>query len=292
MSNEQRSPFRISEALRPHYRRFSTRGYEGWVDGDLLDSLTPDQASKPKHLFKLPGAQVVRDRRNLTARVPIGDRWVWIKLFRPSDALDRFLYARRPGKAAYAWNAAMMLMKAGFCTPRPLIGLRRQGKDGGAEGIVAFEDLAGHVPLARLFGDESPEEGAHARLMYELGDCLRRFHDHGFRHRDLRQGNILVARTGDGWSFCFLDLNRLRIQRRLNDIQRLREVEKLNLPALDLPAFFDAYMPDENSANMAEAYLERVDFADHLEHLPQGRLIRKAWYYSQELRAFGFARRP
>jgi hypothetical protein len=278
--------------MKPHYRRWSTPGYEGWADADLYNRLATDQVSKPRHLFKLPGAEVVRDRRNLTAKIPVGDRWVWIKLFRPSNSLDRFLYARRSGKAAYAWNAAMALMKAGFCTPRPLIGLRRQGRDGGAEGIVAFEDLTGHVALTRLLANESTDAAAHARLMYELGSCLRRFHDQGFRHRDLRQGNILVSHTGDAWSFCFLDLNRLRIQRRLNDIQRLREVEKLNLPGLDLPAFFDAYMPDENSANMAEVYRDRVEFADHLEHLPQGRLVRKAWYYAWELRAFSFARRP
>jgi tRNA A-37 threonylcarbamoyl transferase component Bud32 len=292
LSNAQRSLFRISEPLKPHYRQWCTPGFEGWVDVALFDELAPDQVSKPRHLFKLPGAEVVRDRRNLTAKVSIGDRPAWIKLFRPSGALDRLLYARRSGKAVYAWNAAMALMEAGFCTPRPLIGLRRTGTDGGAEGIVAFEDLGGHVSLARLLADESPDTDAHAKLMFALGECLRSFHDHGFRHRDLRRGNILVAHSGDGWSFCFLDLNRLRIQRRLNSMQRLREVEKLNLPALDLPMFFDAYMPDENSARMAETYRERVEYADHLEHLPQGRLVRKAWYYVWELRTFSFARRP
>lgn len=292
MSSEHPSPFRISDPLKPHYRRWSAPGYEGWVDTDLFNRLTPDQLSKPRRLFKLPGARVVRDRRNLTARVSIGDRAVWIKLFRPADVLDRFLYARRVGKAANAWNAAMALMSAGFCTPRPIIGLRRNGKQGGAEGIVAFEDLGGHVSLERLLADESADPAAHAKLMFALGECLRQFHDQGFRHRDLRRGNILVARSGDGWTFCFLDLNRLRIQRRLSYMQRLREVEKLNLPALDLAAFFDAYMPDENSTRMADIYRDRVEYADHLEHLPHGRLFRKAWYYGWELRTFSFARRP
>lgn len=283
--------FRIPVSLKRGYRPWLVRDYKGWVDTALFGRMTPGQRSDPESLFRQDNAEVVRDRRNLTARIDIDGRPIWVKRFRPSDPLDRFVYAVRPGKAVYAWNAAMALIETGFRTPRPLIGLRSAGRLGGAAGIIAFEDAAGHQPLQRVLTDESLES-QRDQVMSELGSCLRRFHDLGFRHRDLRQGNILAAPENGSWSFCFLDLNRLRIQAPLTNIQRLREVEKLNLPAAGLESFFGAYMPDRNSEQMARVYQSRVDYANRLERLPMGRLIRKAWYYSWELRAFGRARRP
>lgn len=282
----------MPESLRGEYRRWEAKGFEGWGEAALMDRLAAEVVSRPGRLFKLPGTQVVRDRRNLTARVSIGGRGVWVKRFRPAGRLDRLIYGRGPGKAVHAWNAAVALMEHDFCTPKPLIGLRRTGPGGGAEGVIAFEELGGRVSLERTLEDDALDKAARARLMNDLGECLRRFHDSGFRHRDLRRGNILTGHFDGDWTFCFLDLNRLRVQKSLTGLQRLREIEKLSLPAKDVPAFFDTYLPDENSVQMTQIYRDRVEFADYLEHLPMGRLIRKAWYYAWELRALSLARRP
>ena len=254
--------------------------------------MTAGQQVDPESLLRGDDAEVVRSRRNLTVRIHVDSRPVWVKHFRPSDPVDRFVYAVRPGKAVYAWNAAMALIENGFCTPRPLIGLRSAGRLGGAAGIVAFEEIADHRPLRRVLGDESLDARGRDRVMSELGMCLRRFHDLGFRHRDLRQGNILASPAGDRWSFCFLDLNRLRIQPPLTRIQRLREVEKLNLAPERLEAFFNTYMPEDDARDAAVRYRRRVDYADHLERLPLGKVLRKAWYYTWEIRTFSRARRP
>ncbi|MDZ7839422.1 MAG: lipopolysaccharide kinase InaA family protein [Gammaproteobacteria bacterium] len=267
-------------------------GFEGWVDPVLADGMTPRQRVDPASLFREENAEIVRAQRNLTARVHIGGRPVWVKQFRPSDPVDRLMYALRPGKAVYAWNAAMALIEIGLCTPKPLLGLRSAGRLGGASSLIAFEDMGDRPPLRRLLADDLRQPSERDRLMSELGLCLRHFHDRGFRHRDLRQSNILVSRGCGSWSFCFLDLNRLRVQAPLTVIQRLREVEKLGFPADGLVPFFDAYMPDRDSEEMAAVYMERNRYANRLESLPVGRLIRKAWYYCWELRAFARARRP
>lgn len=284
--------FRIPVSMKGGYRPWLGRDYNGWVDTGLFGHMTPGQRSDPESLFRQDDAEVVRDQRNLTARVHVDGRPVWVKRFRPADPVDRFVYAVRPGKAVYAWNAAMALIEKGFCTPRPLIGLRSTGRLGGAAGIVAFEDVADHRPLQQVLTDGSLEASQRDQVMSELGGCLRRFHDLGFRHRDLRQGNILAAPANGSWLFCFIDLNRLRIQAPLTTMQRLREVEKLNLSADGLERFFAAYLPDSDSEQMAVVYRKRVTYAHRLEHLPLGRLIRKTWYYSWELRAFSRARRP
>lgn len=284
--------FRIPAPLQGEYRPWQAPGYRGWADAALFEAMTQRQQSDPDGLCGSDDAEVVRDRRNLVVRVRIGRTPVWIKRFRPSHPVDRIVYAARPGKAVFAWNAAMALIDNGFCTPRPLFALRAAGRLGGASGMVAFQDIADHLPLGRVLAEDAHGPSQRDRIMSELGTCLRRFHGLGFRHRDLRRGNILAAANDGGWSFCFLDLNRLRIQPPLTKIQRLREVERLHLPDAGLEAFFGAYTPEESSEAMAAAYRARVDYADRLERLPAGRLIRKAWYYSWELRAFSRARRP
>lgn len=285
--NEDQSYFRIPRSLEGRYRSWDTTDFKGWVDTTLFGRFAPDLKTEPEGLFALPDMEIVRDRRNFTVKVSIDNLTLWIKRFRPAHTRDRIVYAMRAGKSVYAWNAAMALTEQGFCTPRPLIGLRRPGRTGGAEGIIAFEDLGDHVSLGELMSD-----GERDQVMSELGNCLRRFHDLGFRHRDLRQGNILATKAGGSWRFCFLDLNRLRIQAPLTEIQRLREIEKLNLPVNGLEAFFRSYHPQRDSHDLATAYTNRVQYADRLEHLPLGRLIKKTWYYSWELRAFSRARRP
>ncbi|HSH42712.1 MAG TPA: lipopolysaccharide kinase InaA family protein [Arenicellales bacterium] len=292
MPLDQDTPFRIPDYMTASYRRWAPPGYGGWLDAALHEGMTQRQRTDPLSMLSQQGAQVARSRRNLTVKVEVGGRPVWIKRFRASGPIDRLLYAVRAGKAVYAWNAAMALLEQGFCTPRPLFGLRAAGRLRGADGIIGFEDLAGHRSLRELLQDAEATPQRRDRLVRSLGEVLRRFHDRGFRHRDLRQGNILAAELDGGWRFCLLDLNRLRVQPPLSTIQRLREVEKLNLPEDVLAAFFSAYMPERDSSETAAACRNRILYADRLERLPMGRLLRKAWYYSWELRAFSRARRP
>lgn len=284
--------FRIPEIWRETYRPWLTPDYNGWVDAALFESLTRRQQSDPGALFERGDVEVVRRERNLTVRIVIDQNAIWLKRFSPANPIDRFVYAVRPGKAVYAWNAAMALVDNGFATPRPLIGLRAAGRAGGAAGIVAFEDMTGYQPVRQLLNDEGMSASRRKRLIFDLGACLKRFHDLGFRHRDLRQGNILADAGTERWSFSLLDLNRLRVQPPLTTIQRIREVEKLNLSATDMVSFFESYMPDSDARLMAELCAGRISFADRLERLPLGKLFRKAWYYWWEMRAFSRARRP
>lgn len=284
--------FRIPETWHEAYCPWLTPTYNGWVDAALLDSLTPRQRADPEALFRRDDVEVARRKRNVTVRIHVGQKPVWLKRFRPANPIDRFIYAVRPGKAVYAWNAAMALLDNGFATPRPLIGLRCAGRAGGAAGIVAFEDMTDYETVRQLLNEDGLPAPRRERLILDLGAYLKRFHDLGFRHRDLRQGNILAAPGTDCWSFSLLDLNRLRVQPPLSTIQRIREVEKLNLSMEDMVLFFETYMPDSDTRGMAVFCAGRISFADRLERLPVGKLLRKAWYYWWELRAFSRARRP
>lgn len=292
MQDRVHALFRIPEKCRQTYRPWLTPRYEGWVDRALLDVLTPSQKSDPETLLQRQGREVAHSKRNLTVRTRVKGGALWVKRFRPASPVDRLVYAARPGKAVYAWNAAMALLENGFDTPRPRVGLRRAGRLGGAAGIIGFDEAAGYTTLREVLDGEPGARAELGSVMRALGSCLRRFHDLGFRHRDLRTRNILAAPNGDGWSFCFLDLNRLRVQPPLTTTQRLREVERLNLPEEGLAAFFETYMPGGDGARLAALYTGRVRYAERLERLPAGGLIRKAWYYWWEMRAFSRARRP
>lgn len=270
---------------------WETENYQGWVDEEVYSNLSDHQQRNPEILFKVSNQEIVRDKRNLIINKSIGNENVWIKQFRPNGTVDRLIYSAKPGKAVYAWNAGLALLERSILTPRPLIGLRGKGLYGGSRGILATEDLSHSWNLEKML--TNTEEGEEKnRTLHQLGEFVGKFHDQGFRHRDLRKGNILVSNSEEGIKFYLIDLNRLRLQSPLNFIQRLREVERLNLEEDEAHVFFEGYLPNENTKNMVKRYRQWVNHSHGLEHLPMGKLRKKLWYYGWELRTYSSSRRP
>jgi hypothetical protein len=199
--------------------------------------------------------------------------------------VDAAVYAFRAGKSVQSWNKSFALIAAGFDVPRPLLGLRRRGMGQGVMGLFGSQHVNA-APLQDLMSAASPEESTKA-LMQELGMFLARLHDHGFRHRDLRRGNLLIQECADAqFRFFLVDVNRLQRYESLNWIQRIRELERLFLVGPEATWFFEGYGVDRDITQVASDYRRRVRYAEDLEYRRFGRLHRKLWYYLWELRAY------
>ena len=123
--------------------------------------------------------------------------------------------------------------------------------------------------------------------MRQLGEFVARLHDYGFRHRDLRRGNVLVQKySDDSCRFFLVDVNRLQRYESLNWIQRIRELERLSLVGPEAEWFFEGYGADKSVENVVVDYRRRVRYAETLETRRLGRFRRKLWYYFWELRAY------
>jgi len=208
-----------------------------------------------------------------------------LKRFRAAHAVDAAVYAFRAGKCVQSWNKSFALIACGFDVPKPLLGLRRRGVGQGAVGLFGSQHVES-TPLHSYLSESHPDQDV-MTLMRQLGVFVARLHDHGFRHRDLRRGNVLVQKCSDDlYRFFLVDVNRLQRYESLNWIQRIRELERLFLVGPEAEWFFEGYGVDQSIAQAVVDYRRRVRYAEALENRRLGRLRKKLWYYFWELRAY------
>ena len=277
--------FSIPVHLSQCYRRWTTPNWDGWIDSGLFEMLPECVREDPEKIVALPDFSVVRDARNLLSRVSIGETNVWLKRFRAVHAVDAAVYAFQAGKAVQSWNKSFALKACGFDVPKPLLGLRRRGIGQGAVGLFGSQHVES-IPL-RSFLTKNQLEKDLVLAMRQLGEIVARLHDYGFRHRDLRRGNVLVQKcSDDSYKFFLVDVNRLQRYESLNWIQRIRELERLFLVGPEAEWFFEGYGADQSIGKVVMDYRRRVRYAEALETRKLGRLRRKLWYYFWELRAY------
>ncbi len=92
-----------------------------------------------------------------------------------------------------------------------------------------------------------------------LGTWLAERHAWGLQHRDLKASNLRIARTDEGFRFWWIDLEDVRIGRRVREPDRVRALAQLNA-SLDDEAF-------SATARRAafEAYHERLPFESDVD---------------------------
>ncbi len=273
------------------YRRYSWCGYHGWCDESSPADAVLRSAIDPAALMArdFSGGRGGK-KRNRLARIDVGGAFVWVKWFRPRGAWSWLRYAGRPTKAEKAWRLAFALLDAGIDTPRPLAGLQRRGHRERLDAVLVFEEF----PDASHFAAALDDAGA-ARddLLAAAARFLARFHDAGFRHRDLQGANLLVSNTHAGHAFSLVDINRARAHRRLTTAQRLRDLERLPLGPDDLEPFFAAYAGG-NARHATASFRRRMRQRARLQRLPWplNRIARRLWYYWREMTTFSPGRRP
>ncbi len=140
---------------------------------------------------------------------------------------DRYLWSgikrTRPWRE---WDIMRCAIDAGMPVPQPLgICVSRSGLLYRAAIITAClensETLAEHL-MKGVLDQES---------WYRLGQLLRRFQEHGFRHADLNANNLMIDQQGQ---FFIIDFDKARKMKNLEDWQwstlhRLqRSLEKIN----------------------------------------------------------------
>jgi len=283
--------FRIPDSFRGRYRPLHTPAFGGLVDVDFYEAMDEACREDPLALLRLPDVELIKDSRNelLRASIPIGGaaRSIWIKRFRPVGPVSWSGYAFRQGKAQRAWNMAFELLGEGLETPRPLLGLRGTGFDGGARGLLVTEDAGQTTALRQLLRQWTPGSAGRARLVEDLASFVAQLHSRGFCHRDLSGGNILARELGPGrLAFLLIDINRMRRFSALTTHRRLRDLERIRLDEGDIEVFFSAYSAGcEDAGALRAVYRERADRYRRMRktHSLVERLALKARYYWDDL---------
>jgi len=136
------------------------------------------------------GGRVVR--RRLT--VGSNDLDVFIKLTRRRGWAKMPVDCFRPSRALRSFRLGHMLLSRRFATPLPLAAVERRLGPLLLESVLITE--ASEAPRICDLLQESPDDpssvGVAHRALWGAGRMLRRLHDAGLAHRDLKSTNLLV----------------------------------------------------------------------------------------------------
>lgn len=273
------------------YRVVSLGSLRGWVDASSPAGTLLDDAIDPRDLCSPEDGSAAPERRNRVVRLDFGEQRVWIKCFEPRGRLSFLRYLGRQTKAEKAWAFAFALLARDIGTPRPLAGLAGTGPVSRLNAVLVYEDFPDATDLGAALC--ARRGAARAALLASVGRFLARFHDVGFRHRDLQGSNLLVREARDGFELSLVDINRTRYHPRLAMRQRLRDLERLPLEVVDLADFFAAYAPPGARPEvLVKRHARRLYTRARLQKLPWplNRVARRVWYYWREVSTFSPSR--
>ena len=183
-----------------------------------------------------------------------------VKRFEPPRGLKRWASVCRRSRAWLAWRRGneMRVRQVAVPTPLAAVEVRRWGVLG--EAYFISEAVAGER-LQELVR----ERGCEAEVLWKLGRELRRLHDRGFYHQDLKANNVLVSGPPGGRRVWLIDVESVR--RPLADSRRLRLKQLghlwshlIHARSLEEPAlrtFLRAYLPPgEQEAGRLKVWLD------------------------------------
>lgn len=255
-------------------RRFAVRA-------ECARGLLGELLTDPEQLLMLPDVQVLKStRRAVTVLVgsesaepaltldragggpPPGapaTGWV-VKRFAPPAGLKRWASLFRPSRARRAWRRANEMRVRLLAVPTPVaaVEVRRWGLL--REAYFVSEAVAGERLLEFIRG-----HGWDPEVLYKVGRELRRLHERGFYHQDLKANNILVSGPAGARRVWIIDVESVRRLPGDSRRRRLKQLARLwghllyirNLDVEALRAFLRGYLPPaEQRAGALEGWLE------------------------------------
>lgn len=200
----------------------------------LLDPTLIDPAPWPAQLATpwlcLDGATPIPSSPNTRVyRGTLGNTTVYLKQFLDRNRTDRFKNLFRRHRAVRALGNDLMLRKAGFSAPQPVIFGYRAGWLTPRNYFYVTRALQGYRDLYTTMTDFSASSPSRRnRLIQCLATTIGRLHKAGFFHGDLRPGNVMI-RDDDSPDIALLDNERTRRYRRLPTHQRVKNLTQLNM---------------------------------------------------------------
>jgi tRNA A-37 threonylcarbamoyl transferase component Bud32 len=124
-----------------------------------------------------------------------------------------------------AFRRGHALLARGIATARPAAAVDRRGGGRVRDTLVMTEAVAGE-PLSDWLR-RGPPAAERRRVVRELARMIRRMHDAGFSHRDLKAPNILIAPAGG--QPVLVDLDGLREGAAVSAGRRARDLMRLSV---------------------------------------------------------------
>lgn len=191
--------------------------------------------------------QAFYDARNALVRFELNESLgiqneLVAKKFKLTRSYDRFRFHFLPSKAFRSFKIALILLKNGLKTPRPIAVIEERGK---FNRLVNCYYLTEYLKYDFSFFQVIKELDGELRrkLIAATARNIRLMHDAGIIHNDLHASNILINNSKATPELYFIDLNRARQKKLLSEENRAKDLGRLTLNQLDEAIFFSNYDP-------------------------------------------------
>jgi tRNA A-37 threonylcarbamoyl transferase component Bud32 len=181
--------------------------------------------------------RVAEIRLPLESAAPINaGQSAFLKCIEQPAGWRRWLNLFRDSAVRRCWELGHALLRRGIDTPRPLLFVERRGAP--SRLYLMTETIPNSLSVAEFMNDVwpamSPDErrgwvASHAR---QLARQVRRLHEAGFDHRDLKFANLLVADERADPRIWLLDLDGVRVWRSVPRRRAVQNLARINVSAL------------------------------------------------------------
>jgi len=210
-----------------YFRPVSAGPWRGWATADwaeTLETILPEISSHAPPA----GAEAMKDGRSSevwTVTAPDGRELVVKQDRRAGERAGRVL---GPSRALAGFRRGHALLARGIATARPAAAVRCAGAGDRSAALLLTERVPGALPLPEwLRAGPPPASRRHAT--WALAVLVRRMHEAGFAHRDLKAPNVLIAPAGPHAEPVLVDLDGLRRPGRVSARRRVRDLMRLSV---------------------------------------------------------------
>jgi hypothetical protein len=242
-----------------YFRRIRAGEWRGWATADSaetverllaqedplgLDAATPIKQGRTSGVWRINGLRPVRNAECGVRSEPQGNADAPMALYvkRHNRAAARLLGALRRSRSVAAFRLGHALLARGIATARPVGAADRRRAGRVVDTLLVTEPVGG--PALPEWLRAGPSALERRQLARNLSRMLRRMHDAGFSHRDLKAPNVLVveapgvataepgyalAKPGVGPRPFLVDLDGLRPIRRVSERRRQRDLMRLSV---------------------------------------------------------------
>jgi tRNA A-37 threonylcarbamoyl transferase component Bud32 len=208
-----------------------------------------------------------------------------VKNYHPPKVWDRFKEHFRRSKGMRAWISGNGLRVRGVPTLKPLGLEEKRDWLGLKESLFFMEVLEGTQELDRYILNQLKDFRERRVFIKLFAQWLSQFHHRNLYHRDMKTCNILVSKEGESWHFYLLDLEDVRLDKKVHERDLFENFLQLNtstpkiMTTTDRFRFFRDYVGFGRIVKNENIFLKRLVEESKRRGLvynsPQGVLIEK-----------------
>jgi len=156
------------------------------------------------------------------------DQGIIVKEFRPVSFWSRFKELFRHSKGMKAWVNGNGLIVRGVATLKPLALIEERSRWGLTKSFFLMEALEKGQELDRYLSNGFQDVLKKRVFIKAFAQWVAQLHKMNIYHRDMKACNILVSKNEGSWNFHLLDLEDIRLDKRVNAKELFKNFLQLN----------------------------------------------------------------